>query len=278
MMGAGGKRKMCGTPGGAEGPGGKAARWEESSLARLQAVAVPGEPWPAWGAAWGPEERPDCGCRGPRAAPPYQETIRCAENGKSYLELGSGGWPRRRCCARQCYRERRLKIMNLCVYKLSRFRQSADPSLRRSVLVCNTLRRMEREAERDAAEEATREGRQPAPPPREPAHAHPPPPAGRLTPFPAPDTDSGYGEEECARPIDWGSVLSLSSQSALDPLNNNEPCGGGGWELEGVGGSPARPLDVDLSLAGSWAGSWAGPEERAEGELDSFMHILVGSS
>lgn len=46
---------------------------------------------------------------------------------------------------------------------------------------------------------------------------------GRATPFPnssLPDTDSGYGDEE--KPINWESVLSLSSQSALDPLNNND--------------------------------------------------------
>lgn len=44
---------------------------------------------------------------------------------------------------------------------------------------------------------------------------------GRATPFPGtglPDTDSGYGDEE--KPINWSNVLSLSSQSALDPLIN----------------------------------------------------------
>lgn len=48
---------------------------------------------------------------------------------------------------------------------------------------------------------------------------------GRATPFPLmnlPDTDSGYGDDECTRPINWVSVLSLSSQSPLDPLNNND--------------------------------------------------------
>lgn len=237
-------------------------RWEESSLARLQAVAVPGEGWA--------DDRTECGCwRGPRTTWPYaQETIRCAENGKSYLELGSGGWARRRCCARQCHRERRLKVMNLCVVKLSRFRQSADPSLRRSVLVCNTLRRMEREAEREAAEEAARAPREP-PAPLPPLGA-----PGRATPFPAPqaDADSGYGDEDCARPIDWGSVLSLSSQSALDPLNNNEPSA---WA------DPGTPALDDL---GATASAWGtgGPlvDERPPDptELDGFVHILVGQS
>lgn len=72
------------------------------------------------------------------------------------------------------------------------------------------------------------------PPPPQPYEYHPlkDPQSGRATPFPAaggyPDTDSGYGEDGDLSPdgqfrsINWGSVLSLSSQSALDPLNNNE--------------------------------------------------------
>lgn len=53
--------------------------------------------------------------------------------------------------------------------------------------------------------------------------------SGRATPFPSTmnnnggsphsDADSGFGDDsDCTRPINWGSVLSLSSQSALDPL------------------------------------------------------------
>ncbi|KOB78602.1 putative Tara 1A [Operophtera brumata] len=51
------------------------------------------------------------------------------------------------------------------------------------------------------------------------------PAAGRATPYPAPplpDRDSGYGDEE-TRSIDWGSVLSLSSRSALDPPEDAWP-------------------------------------------------------
>jgi len=51
----------------------------------------------------------------------------------------------------------------------------------------------------------------------------------RPTPFPSPvhpgcdgDLDSGLGDDDPTRGINWGSVLSLSSQSDLDPLNNNE--------------------------------------------------------
>ncbi|XP_059618842.1 uncharacterized protein LOC132263207 [Phlebotomus argentipes] len=248
----------------------------------------------------------------PEAAASPQQTIRCAENGKSYLELGSASYGSagmnarggvKRCCdgrnnwcnSKQCYKERRLKMMNLSMFKLSRFRQVSEQSLYRSVLICNTLKCIEREMEMESKELGMHQHHvtgphhhhmhHPQPPPpqsphpadyhpqyRAPALHHAPPeihygspesppgfqapyngraatPAppnlpfndslppydhhplrdahsgGRATPFPAaglPDTDSGYGDEDCTRPINWGSVLSLSSQSALDPLNNND--------------------------------------------------------
>lgn len=282
----------------------------------------------------------------PEAASP-QQTIRCAENGKSYLELGSGSYttidPRhaKRCCdgrnnwcnSKQCYRERRLKMRNLSMFKLSRFRQVSEQSLYRSVLICNTLKCIDREMEQESKDSSASEyhaaaaaaaaatnhhynnnhhhqhnnmrqhannsassvqqsPQQPQQQPHIPPSSHqqtdlPPaqsqpnqyssttsdnsnsnytqqpynnnnnttnsnnrvstaptsiisfneslPPydhhplkdsqSGRATPFPLhglPDTDSGYGDEDCTRPINWGSVLSLSSQSALDPLNNND--------------------------------------------------------
>lgn len=43
----------------------------------------------------------------------------------------------------------RQSIFNISMCKLSRFRQSPDPSLLRSVLICNTLRNIERDMERD---------------------------------------------------------------------------------------------------------------------------------
>ncbi|XP_032521108.2 uncharacterized protein LOC116772910 [Danaus plexippus] len=214
--------------------GGKVARWEDS-IARLEAVAAGAGGGECWRAE--DEERRACRRRWCGGWCGAHDTIR-AENGKSYLELGGAaaraccdGRAAGRCASRRCYRERRLKMMNLCALKLARFRQTADPSLRRSVLVCNTLRGIEREMERESAEET------PAPPEasgptlgfggaarcellgaRDPA-------AGRATPFPAPpapDRDSGYGDEE-QRTIDWGSVLSLSSRSALDPPEDAWP-------------------------------------------------------
>lgn len=96
-----------------------------------------------------------------------QQTIRCAENGKSYFELGNsnnyctsshlcGNGMVKNCCegrnnlwctTKQCYKEKRLKMMNLSMFKLARFRQASDQSLYRSVLICNTLKSLEKEIE-----------------------------------------------------------------------------------------------------------------------------------
>ncbi|XP_065091085.1 uncharacterized protein tara [Ochlerotatus camptorhynchus] len=323
----------------------------------------------------------------PYEAPSSQQTIRCAENGKSYFELGSANYSNvnqfgaqgrhlKRCCDgrnmscnnKQCYKERRLKMMNLSMFKLARFRQASDQSLYRSVLICNTLKSIEREIDNENKEFSHQQHLQqqqhphlyhaPPPPPHHLHHPHPPPPpppqtppqqgqneygplyngrigasdkqqapkfsdisnsgssnysrlqgsntttqsspgygpsateqqpttittqlspydqqpppqqqqqqqhhlspmttastttgpasisphhnhplkdpqSGRATPFPSSvagsgsssltngyhDGDSGFGDDDCTRPINWGSVLSLSSQSALDPLNNND--------------------------------------------------------
>ncbi|XP_054738612.1 uncharacterized protein LOC129244790 isoform X1 [Anastrepha obliqua] len=129
----------------------------------------------------------------PPQPPQQQQTIRCAENGKSYLELGCSSpapnvssintaavvppptfgnlhvaaatldarHPLKRCCDgrgtwcntnKNCYKELRLKIRNLSMFKLSRFRQVSEQSLYRSVLICNTLKRIDREIETEAKE------------------------------------------------------------------------------------------------------------------------------
>lgn len=303
----------------------------------------------------------------PISDPP--QTIRCAENGKSYTELGTYTFFNsnttrhiKRCCDgknnwcnnKQCYKEKRIRMMNLSMFKLSRFRQASDQSLYRSVLICNTLKEIEEEIEEEKRQiraqlnkiaieniiagnrlrnspvtpqkPPQQQQQQPTsdyasgphsiisssndsnsnvsyrgvngvidpvsdittnhnneqkrneysennpnssntnsnllnngsnylqshtnhnrmyggsltgfesiPPPPQPYEYHPlkDPQSGRATPFPAsngyPSTDSGYGGDEGDmspdgqfRSINWGSVLSLSSQSALDPLNNNE--------------------------------------------------------
>ncbi|XP_065721544.2 transcription factor mef2A isoform X2 [Drosophila suzukii] len=157
---------------------------------------------PQWATAGGSPTNPSVGgaqqfyeaTNGGAYAPPAapQQTIRCAENGKSYLDLGcssgaSGnaggspispppssapvvpfaglplhGLPLKRCCDgrpggwcsanRSCYKDTRLKIRNLSMFKLSRFRQVSEQSLYRSVLICNTLKRIDREIEAEAKE------------------------------------------------------------------------------------------------------------------------------
>jgi SERTA motif len=225
------------------------------------------------------------------------------------------------CTAKQCYKEKRLKMMNLSMFKLARFRQASDQSLYRSVLICNTLKSLEKEIEienqiyhqrmqhhrqalhnqnqsnlefmqsfsaRPNSETKQQQNNanssnmnnessmincssslstcnnsfsQPPyttnnciinriPPFNEPMpiYEHHPlkdPSSGRATPFPTlaspgisqlasnsaasspNDADSAFGDVDdvdssSTRSIDWGSVLSLSSQSALDPLSNND--------------------------------------------------------
>uniref|UniRef100_A0A336KXA0 CSON001111 protein n=1 Tax=Culicoides sonorensis TaxID=179676 RepID=A0A336KXA0_CULSO len=300
---------------------------------------IPNYRYGSWTYAYHPNEPM------PISDPP--QTIRCAENGKSYTELGTYTFFNsnttrhiKRCCDgknnwcnnKQCYKEKRLRMMNLSMFKLSRFRQASDQSLYRSVLICNTLKTIEKEIETEkrqmkrqqslaqtnaliAAQQkqqqqqqsdyasrphvvvgnnryvivggnTTNDGSQIQSNTQQQQQQQqqqqkrneysennpnssnnvmqsytnhnrmqpqndfedPPPPlqfyeyymmkdpqSGRATPFPAsngyPDTDSGYGDtpentdlspDGQLKSINWGSVLSLSSQSALDPLNNNE--------------------------------------------------------
>lgn len=51
--------------------------------------------------------------------------------------------------AQPCYRHQRLSVLSLSMLKLNRYRQCSDPSLHRSVLICNTLRHIEDEMERE---------------------------------------------------------------------------------------------------------------------------------
>lgn len=90
-----------------------------------------------------------------------------------------------------------------------------------------------------------------------------PPEQGRLTPFPMPptssnetDVDSGIGDSDDSRSINWGSVLSLSSQSPLDPLNNNELLDvdiGPDLDLDFMPGWKLTPLSADDILRSTTA-------------------------
>jgi hypothetical protein len=75
--------------------------------------------------------------------------------------------------------------------------------------------------------------------------------AFRSTPYSSPahpgmDVDSGLGSGEEDRGINWGSVLSLSSQSELDPLNNNSFSNETWQSSQSVsgGGSVGDTLDI----------------------------------
>ena len=61
--------------------------------------------------------------------------------------------PHSKLCSNLCYKQKRLTVFNLSMCKLSRFRQCSDPSLRKSVLICNTLRVIEREIEFDTQQQ-----------------------------------------------------------------------------------------------------------------------------
>lgn len=298
MMGVsatcGSKRKLEVLSGG--GAPCKAARWEpEDCIARLQAVAVPGDSWrpnPCTTPLRRPlpdddeedddefdDESSDCeldylpGRYGPGywspptyyQPPPPQNTIRREENGKSYLELGPPATSSP--TAPPCYRQRRLAVLNLSMCKLARYRQCSDPSLRRSVLICNTLRHIEREMEAEGGVHQQHQHQAPpTAPPASPAPCYTPyeyEPSGRATPFPSapaatpisftPSTpasdDSGFSDDD--RTINWGSVLSLTAQAGLaEPLNNNE-------------------LYAELGL---------GSSEPQTSDWDSFMQVLVSGT
>jgi len=174
-----------------------------------------------------------------------------------------------------CYRGQRSRMLNMSLHKLHMARQRADSNLCRSVLICNMLRYIEEESEQEQREqEATFASQQESPywnnlnnqnlnsfAPPTPAHPYrensysqagstdgfeaplkdfnsafrqtPVP----LLPTPVEPTEVGSEEE---RGINWSSVLSLSSQSDLDPINNNS-------FAESWSPSSQELTDVDLS-------------------------------
>jgi len=148
-----------------------------------------------------------------------------------------------------CYRQQRARMLNVSLHKLHMARQRTDSNLRRSVLICNMLRHIEEESDTEAREqEATFNHQQHHDNAETPYWnnlnnhnvnsyvAQSPNPYRDLSysnegfeptlkdfnsafrPTPLPESDSVVEED---RGINWSSVLSLSSQSDLDPLNNN---------------------------------------------------------
>lgn len=131
----------------------------------------------------------------------------------------------------------------------------------RSVLICNTLRLIEREMEQEGY------FNQSHPPAAEPTHHQPQftevpnpyEPPRVATPFPSVSDDSSVSSDD--RSINWGSVLSLSSQSNLDPLNNNDS------DPDFDDFLPSWKLSSDDVLR----------RNSDNSELDSIMHVLVGT-
>nr|CAI5818077.1 unnamed protein product [Callosobruchus analis] len=278
---------------------GKNTRWEsaEDCIARLRAVAIPVDNWRSPVSPKGtivPDDEYEDDEDFEDDLSSDDDKCQTGGNGKSYLELGAAPLTRvqppnarprccdgrSRWCQNPCYRQRRLAVLNMSMCKLARYRQCSDPSLRRSVLICNTLRRLEREMETEPPEpqyhhppsEPLRLNSSSSSVNQEPQHQMNQAPSmisnnngcsmhqqhqslngptngfntnsgstfyeqslremtssGRATPFPSgtvPDTDSGLGEDEAMlnKPINWSSVLSLSSQTETDieVLNNNE--------------------------------------------------------
>lgn len=311
------------------------------------------------------------------------QRIECAENGKSYLQLGTMSHhhhhhhhhlpvtpviqpkpnmvyrrpippfrnpmlpvqPARPVCDHSnclmrktslCYKSLRSRMLNLSLHKLHMARQNHEGSLRRSVLICNMLRYIEDETEKETVQDSHQFVQAaavvaPQPPPPQPINHidtdqyWPPPatnvgigisgneeqqqqhyagsqnglvsaygvvgscgssncvasgshcgmmagqPSGsnvsnglndsyettlkdfnsafRSTPYSSPvhpgmEVDSGLGSGDEDRGINWGSVLSLSSQSELDPLNNNSFTTDT-WQTSSSGsGSGSDSLDI----------------------------------
>lgn len=298
-----------------------------------------------------------------------------------------------------CYHQQRLSVLNVSMYKLNRFRQFPEPNLHRSVLICNTLRHIERELEAEgvsvasllahshshgahphlqgAAPSAVAPCPEPMPssppvspaptegplppmhsqlvgsplaapvslPPSTPVTPPPPPPPvshfstagptvqypsaqylpaehqttydGRETahlrpyqPLPASTHHSGSGEGPSAGPeeseeaegpppsptirssplpaeertdaINWCSVLSLSSQTDLDSMNNNEYGDWGGEssaDLDYGRADDAPPWKLPSLSADDVLKSFPEASKRLEAneDLDSIINVLVGS-
>jgi len=152
-----------------------------------------------------------------------------------------------------CYRQQRSRMLNVSLHKLHMARQRTDSNLRRSVLICNMLRHIEEESDQEAREQEVTFSQQQhhdapgespywtnlnnhgsvnsyvsqSPNPYRDSYSNSEgfePPlkdfnsAFRQSPASSDSSDSGIEED---RGINWSSVLSLSSQSDLDPLNNN---------------------------------------------------------
>ncbi|XP_043197150.1 uncharacterized protein LOC122367799 [Amphibalanus amphitrite] len=143
---------------------------------------------------------------------PQNQTVEC--DGKSYIQLGAVPARRERS---QFYRYQRFTALHATLIKLSRHRRTMDPLLRKSVLLFNTMRHIERELEQEGLTLAAAFNPHQfdsGPLTLDPPPVHSPPPAPPTPPPPAPLPPPPSDE------INWGSVLSLGSQPDMELL----PC------------------------------------------------------
>ncbi|XP_019759409.1 uncharacterized protein LOC109537229 isoform X1 [Dendroctonus ponderosae] len=212
-----------------------------------------------------------------------QQTISRDENGKSYFELGAAPKVNNaalRCCdgrARWCqvqtFKQRRLAMINLSISKLTLYKDRLEHHLQRSVVVHNTVARLQREMADDPPE--------PSYPllPELPAPNRVSPvfeasgyeqslrdmagTSGRATPFPAStsDTDSGLGDDDYAPTINWSSVL-LSSHLDLEPMNNHDLYAELGLNASNSCQELSSTLRTDSLIS----------------DQDAFVQILIGTN
>ena len=229
-------------------------------------------PWqsPAYNPSYSSDQPPRC-----TVTTDSSGNKRIEEAGKSYLEIGSYNTysngikhvPQRhnQCSNRQnttwtfsnhpfrqpqktsCYSHKRLEVLNISLWKLKRFRSSgnySELSLHKSVLICNTLRSIEREMERegmkvqpvsekqDSRHSGMELGGAPGGFCPTPNYQMLPPPVSVDNPpvyhpigsnfmltnsYNHDDKDSSEDSES----INWSSVLSLSTQSDMDVTSDS---------------------------------------------------------
>lgn len=152
--------------------------------------------------------------------------------------------------ARSSYSRRQHVVFNMSICKLARFRQAPDPSLLRSVLVCNTLRALERDMRPPRCPEPATLPTASAASPHHPHHHHHSPhhhhhhhmhgaspngglgnghhhlsphqPYGAATPF----HNGGYGDDydrSCPPPGDSGRLTPFVRSPAEPPVSGPPP-------------------------------------------------------
>ncbi|XP_036405096.1 SERTA domain-containing protein 2-like [Megalops cyprinoides] len=179
------------------------------------------------------------------------------------------------------YPQQRQLILDLCLHKLQRCYAQAEPSLRRSVLLANTLRRIQDEMRREGVDPPAA----PAPsPPRAPTPRHEPPPSpcppppgeeahgpgSPPPPPPPPPADSLFGSFEIANSTSY--LTDLALDDIFEDIDTSM--------YDSSDFSALTPSAVDEGLKPAPACAPAGPLQFCLSdlnELDHIMEVLVRS-